>query len=94
MYERYFTSKDKEFSKFLSKDWAGEELDGADRWRVLVNTVLVDIFDTYEKVQNGFVDNSLGYANAHAVRNHESSSSQKHLEILERHQIERIHRLV
>ena len=61
MYERYFnTSKDKEFSNFLSKDWAGEELDGADRWRVavFVNTVLVDIFDTYEKVQNGFVDKS------------------------------------
>ena len=37
MYERYFnTSKDKEFSNFLSKDWAGEELDGADRWRVAV----------------------------------------------------------
>ena len=61
MYERYFnTSKDKEFSNFLSKDWAGKELDGADRWRVavFVNTVLVDIFDTYEKVQNGFVDKS------------------------------------
>ena len=59
MYERYFnTSKDKEFSNFLSKDWAAGELDNADKWRVAVyvNALLVDIFDTYEKVENGFVD--------------------------------------
>ena len=59
MYERYFnTSKDKEFSDFLSKDWAAGELDNADKWRVAVyvNALLVDIFDTYEKVEKGFVD--------------------------------------
>ena len=59
MYERYFnTSKDKEFSNFLSKDWAAGELDNADKWRVAVyvNALLVDIFDTYEKVEKGFVD--------------------------------------
>ena len=59
MYERYFnTSKDKEFSNFLSKDWAAGELDNADKWRVavFVNALLVDIFDTYEKVEKGFVD--------------------------------------
>ena len=59
MYERYFnTSKDKEFSNFLSKDWAAGELDNADQWRVAVyvNALLVDIFDTYEKVEKGFVD--------------------------------------
>ena len=59
MYERYFnTSKDKEFSNFLSKDWAFDELDNADKWRVAVyvNALLVDIFDTYEKVEKGFVD--------------------------------------
>ena len=59
MYERYFnTSKDKEFSNFLSKDWAAGELDNADKWRVAVyvNSLLVDIFDTYEKVEKGFVD--------------------------------------
>ena len=59
MYERYFnTSKDKEFSNFLSKDWAAGELDDADKWRVAVyvNALLVDIFDTYEKVEKGFVD--------------------------------------
>ena len=61
MYERYFnTAKDKEFSEFLAKDWAHGELDDSDKWRVaiFVNTVLVDIFDTYEKVQKGFVDES------------------------------------
>ena len=59
MYERYFnTSKDKEFSNFLSKDWEAGELDNADKWRVAVyvNALLVDIFDTYEKVEKGFVD--------------------------------------
>ena len=59
MYERYFnTSKDKEFSNFLSKDWAAGGLDNADKWRVAVyvNALLVDIFDTYEKVEKGFVD--------------------------------------
>ena len=59
MYERYFnTSKDREFSNFLSKDWAAGELDNADKWRVAVyvNALLVDIFDTYEKVEKGFVD--------------------------------------
>ena len=59
MYERYFnTSKDKEFSNFLSKDWAAGELDNADKWRVAVyvNALLVDFFDTYEKVEKGFVD--------------------------------------
>ena len=59
MYERYFnTSKDKEFSNFLAKDWAAGELDNADKWRVAVyvNALLVDIFDTYEKVEKGFVD--------------------------------------
>ncbi len=59
MYERYFnTAKDKEFSNFLSKDWAAGELDNADKWRVAVyvNALLVDIFDTYEKVEKGFVD--------------------------------------
>ena len=61
MYERYFnTSKDKEFSNFLSKDWASDGLDNADKWRVAVyvNALLVDIFDTYEKVEKGFVHES------------------------------------
>ena len=62
MYERYFnTSKDDEFSKFLSKDWSDtEKLSDSERWRVavFVNMILVDIFDTYDKVIKGFVDES------------------------------------
>ena len=62
MYERYFnTSKDDEFSKFLSKDWSDtEKLSDSERWRVavFVNMILVDIFDTYDKVKKGFVDES------------------------------------
>ena len=62
MYERYFnTSKDDEFSNFLSKDWSNtENLSDTERWRVavFVNMILVDIFDTYDKVEKGFVDKS------------------------------------
>ncbi|MEC8955959.1 MAG: hypothetical protein VYA14_02180 [Pseudomonadota bacterium] len=62
MYERYFnTSKDDEFSNFLSKDWSNtENLSDSERWRVavFVNMILVDIFDTYDKVEKGFVDKS------------------------------------
>ena len=62
MYERYFnTSKDDEFSNFLSKEWSDtEKLSDSERWRVavFVNMILVDIFDTYDKVKKGFVDES------------------------------------
>ena len=44
----------------MAKDWSKGDLDDADKWRVavFVNTLLVDIFDTYEKVERGFVDKS------------------------------------
>jgi len=62
MYERYFnTSKDNEFSAFLSKDWSDtKKLNDSERWRVavFVNMVLVDIFDTYDKVERNLVDKS------------------------------------
>jgi len=62
MYERYFnTSKDDEFSTFLSKDWSDtKKLNDSERWRVavFVNMVLVDIFDTYDKVERNLVDKS------------------------------------
>ena len=88
MYERYFnTSKDKEFSNFLSKDWAAGELDNADKWRVAVyvNALLVDIFDTYEKVEKGFVDEThLKNENAYVkIRHYEGAHSTINLEILE-----------
>jgi len=57
-YERYFaTTKDSEFADFLAKDWDGDLTHG-EQWRVAMFIVmaLVDIFDVYEKVQKGFVD--------------------------------------
>ena len=58
-YDRYFaSSKDGEFSAFLSKDWSGD-LSDEERVRVsmFLITTLVDIFDVYEKVQDNFVNN-------------------------------------
>ena len=57
-YDRYFaSSRDGEFSEFLSKDWSGD-LDDKDRVRVtmFLITTLVDIFDVYDKVKSNFVD--------------------------------------
>ena len=45
----------------MSKDWSDtEKLSDSERWRVavFVNMILVDIFDTYDKVKKGFVDES------------------------------------
>ena len=59
VYERYFaTTKDAEFSEFLSKDWSRDDLTDTEQWRVtmFIITLLVDIFDVYEKVKKGFVD--------------------------------------
>ena len=58
-YERYFQSaKDNEFSEFLAKDWAKEELNKSDTNRVLnfSGMLLVDIFDIYDKVEQGLVE--------------------------------------
>ena len=60
-YDRFFqTTKDQEFSNFLAKDWASDDLTHTDRWRInhFVMTCLVDVFDVYDKVQKGFVDDS------------------------------------
>mgnify|MGYP001443343855 FL=1 len=48
VYERYFaTTKDAEFSEFLSKDWSRDDLTDTEQWRVtmFIITLLVDIFD-------------------------------------------------
>jgi len=46
-YERYFQSaKDREFSEFLAKDWAADDLGKA----------MVDLFDIYDKVEQGLVE--------------------------------------
>ena len=59
LYDRYFnTTKDAEFSEFLSKDWASDDLTPTDTWRInhFIIMCLVDLFDVYDKVEQGYVD--------------------------------------
>ena len=47
LYDRYFnTTKDAEFSEFLSKDWASDDLTPTDTWRInhFIIMCLVDLF--------------------------------------------------
>tara|TARA_Y100001970_G_scaffold137213_1_gene168844 strand:+ start:5842 stop:6354 length:513 start_codon:yes stop_codon:yes gene_type:complete len=56
LYERYLSStQNEEFVAFLAKDFSSEELTAEDQWRVTLwtNTMLVDLFDTYEQRENG-----------------------------------------
>ncbi len=56
LYERYLSStQNEEFVAFLAKDFSSEELTAEDQWRVTLwtNTMLVDLFDTYEQRANG-----------------------------------------
>ena len=59
LYDRYFnTTKDQEFSLFLSQDWSADDLTNEERWRVdhFIMMCLVDLFDVYDKVENKFVE--------------------------------------
>ena len=59
LYDRFFqTAKNPQFCDLLSLDWAETELSNQQRWQVgfYINTLLVDIFDTYDKTEAGFVD--------------------------------------
>ena len=59
LYDRYFnTTKDQEFSLFLSQDWSSDDLTNEERWRVnhFIMMCLVDLFDVYDKVENEFVE--------------------------------------
>ena len=59
LYDRYFnTTKDKEFSLFLSQDWSSDDLTNEERWRInhFIMMCLVDLFDVYDKVENKFVE--------------------------------------
>ena len=61
LYERYFqTSTNKEYAEFMAKDWDAEDLNPTEETRVqmAILTYLVDIFDVYDKVQSGLVDES------------------------------------
>ena len=56
LYERYLSStQNEELVAFLAKDFSSEELTAEDQWRVTLwtNTMLVDLFDTYEQRANG-----------------------------------------
>ena len=61
LYDRYFqTSTNKEYAEFMAKDWNADELTPTEETRVqmAILTYLVDIFDVYDKVQDGLVDKS------------------------------------
>ena len=61
LYERYFqTSKDGVYAEFMALDWASDSLSTTDSWRIqmAILTYLVDIFDVYDKVKSGLVDES------------------------------------
>ena len=61
LYERYFeTSTDRDYAEFLAKDWNADDLTPTDitRIQMAVITYLVDIFDVYDKVQEGLVNKS------------------------------------
>ncbi|URQ67364.1 hypothetical protein M9C83_03980 [SAR86 cluster bacterium] len=61
LYERYFeTSTNKDYAEFLAKDWNADDLTPTDitRIQMAVITYLVDIFDVYDKVQEGLVNKS------------------------------------
>ncbi len=61
LYDRYFqTSKDLEYAQFMSTDWHADKYDPVEGWRIsmAIMTYLVDLFDVYDKVQEGLVDKS------------------------------------
>ena len=61
LYDRSFqTSKDKEFSAFLARDWSSKEMTSTDIWRamIFIRMCLIDIFDVYDKVHSGMVAES------------------------------------
>ncbi len=58
MTEFFQTATNPQFCNLLSLDWAEVELSDQQRWQTgfYINTLLVDIFDTYDKTEAGFVD--------------------------------------
>ena len=61
LYERYFLSaKDKEFSRFLAKDWSKDGMEDYEYWRITlwINTILVDLFDTYDQHRQNLIDST------------------------------------
>ena len=59
-----------EFSKFSSKDRGSKDLTDIEQWRVtmFIITLLVDIFNFYEKVEKGFVEKNYLAMRMHALK--------------------------
>jgi hypothetical protein len=71
LYDRYFqSSKDKEFASFLGEDWASDELDSTDKWRITAFQVMlfVDLFDVYDKV-HAFVERTTSQTSCSHAKN-------------------------
>jgi len=61
MYDRYLSSaQNTDFSMFMAKDWEADDMADHDQWRVTLwmNTLLVDIFDTWDMHDRGLIDKS------------------------------------
>jgi len=61
LYDRFFRiATDEKFCELLAKDWKNDELRNAERFQCgfYIHTLLVDIFDTYDKVQENLVNPS------------------------------------
>ena len=59
LYDRFFKmAQDPKFCELLSRDWANTELEGPERWQagMYINTLFVDIFDTYDKIEIGMAE--------------------------------------
>lgn len=62
LYVRYFqTTKDAEFSEFLSQDWGREDLCNKETWRItrFIIMCLVDLFNVYDKVKQVYVEKNI-----------------------------------
>ena len=61
MYDRYLSSaQNTDFAMFMAKNWEGDDMADHEHWRVTLwmNTLLVDIFDTWDMHDKGLVDKS------------------------------------
>ena len=61
LYDRFFRiATDEDFCELLAKDWQNDELRDAERFQCgfYIHTLLVDIFDTYDKVHEKLLNPS------------------------------------
>ncbi|MFL3003028.1 MAG: hypothetical protein ACJZ4L_04925 [Candidatus Poriferisodalaceae bacterium] len=61
MYDRYLSSaQNTDFAMFMAKNWDGDDMADHEHWRVTLwmNTLLVDIFDTWDMHDKGLIEKS------------------------------------